>query len=682
MSSEEERYDLLIGFLEGELDDDERALVEEELAGPGEAQERLEAYRSLGDALAGLEPPAPSQEATDRAMAAVLAAMGAAPQEAHEDAAEEAHEDSEASVTPATSDAPKAQAPARQAPPAGPAPRGQLLSFLSAIAAAALVMVSASLYLQGLESPSKMARAPEKVALETDDFQGAPEQQGAGARVAPAPPEAFAPADEEANEGPAPAAEPAAAGEAVLPNEAQAERLRSLELAKARLREERDALQGLDKAAELQDSSEPQVGDEGASEPPAAPASPPLEGDAEAKAKKRWRRQAPERGFTKQTAPPAPGGEASSADDLAEREEEAPRKRPAREPEQAPAGSAGPQGAGSPQPQPKSAPGDGAPRASGLTPESDADAGPSDGTMGGGGGGGGGAPARPETASQQKRENLAGRSDAATDKGAAKGAKKAADPEALERTEKEAPELGTRSRGRLGGQASPTPQGKPYTFGRLSAEAQLQPAWIVTRGQERVLYVLEGQKLTQAPFGRIETRGARAKQPAEPAERPGAADLEVGGLRVTALEVQRKALAAKRQPVDLRDLERREDLLAIARLELKQDKRRERRLRRAPDTPGARPEPEDTEPEDTGKKNDTSDAKDARAGEGRPKRAGLDEEAPKGGKAAPPPPRPGRERAEVLLRILGAVEGPRPSRKVLREALEEAERRTLRARRR
>jgi len=150
MSSEDERYDLLIGFLEGELDDDERELVEDELAGPGDARDRLEAYRGLGAALAELEPPAPSVEARDRAYAAVMAAMAA--------------------------DAPAA-APASAAPntPAGgigqgvegAAPRGQLLRFLSASAAAALVMISALFYLRGLEAPqAKMASAPKKVALE------------------------------------------------------------------------------------------------------------------------------------------------------------------------------------------------------------------------------------------------------------------------------------------------------------------------------------------------------------------------------------------------------------------------------------------------------------------------------------------------------------------------------------
>lgn len=70
-----DRNDLLIGLLEDALDPGERTAVEAHLEGCEACREVVEAYRGAAGALAGLDLPEPSEEATSRAYAAVLGAM-------------------------------------------------------------------------------------------------------------------------------------------------------------------------------------------------------------------------------------------------------------------------------------------------------------------------------------------------------------------------------------------------------------------------------------------------------------------------------------------------------------------------------------------------------------------------------------------------------------------------------
>ena len=700
MSSEDERYDLLIGFLEGELDDDERELVEGELAGPSDAQDRLEAYRGLSAALAELEPPAPSAEARDRAYAAVMAAMAedsaAAPVEARIETSAAAEELAQAKAG--------AQLKAGQGPEGGAAaaPRGQLLRFLSASAAAALVLISALFYLRGLETPqARIAAAPNKVAME----------ESAAARGAGAPAVGQAAHDAELDESPAAAPRPESAGFAELEasegealNEDEAKQIdRYRERVREEMERERAALaKKLEEGAAPIQSSElfkpngvrgnaapdPETSGEDGGMPRTLPAEPaaPRSDQPDTKAFGAKRRLQDEGDRSNDSTPadasePMAGGELAKnsqrghkksreAQRAAERKEVPPAPRPRR--------SMG----GQPKPRPGGQPdADGAPRQRGLRPEADSS---------GGGGGGGGASRRSAPKSEARDDEQAAKGK--TLAGAAGSGQAAGEPPLAGRRDAGAAEDGFREekeeslqRFRLRGAAKAPP---------VPSITELQPAWIVTRGRERVLYVMEGTKLTQAPFPDLDLPDAPVK-----AEKKG--DLQVKPLQVSALVVQRQAMATKRKPVDLRVLERREDLLAIAKLELARDETRGARgkgvgapARPDPSRPGGpgggapagKKAGEADSPQDgsleTGKTGQQQAEPQDHPAEAEPE-AGRAPGAQAEGKKPPlPAPAAGRDRAELLLRLLGALEVRRPSRVELQRALLDAERRQVKARRR
>lgn len=685
MSSEDERYDLLIGFLEGELDDDERELVEEELSAPGEAQERLEAYRGLSAALAELEPPAPSAEAKDRAYAAVLAAMA------------------ESSAAPSQEDEPREEraAPAKShASQPAPAPRGQLLRFLSATAAAALVMISALFYLRDLESPqrAKVALAPKKVALEEVEAQdeakprrAAPvAQQAAG--LADRDLEAKAAEDQaggKANQQPSGFGPEAEAVEAEgAEDEALALRLRE---ERSRLERERELTKSLEKTLERSSAQREEL----LSPQPTRAMSAPTPGQAALDEDQARRPAAPPQRPGAEPKSPAPEPErkdfGSRNDDTAK---EAPADAPAAGGEQdaygfsedrdaAPETTRGARkklGKGAPGAKRKARrrsrnedgkPGTTGANSDGVQPEADS-------SVGGGGGGGGGS-SRDTPGSLESERPRKGK----------KKSKTAGEPDGAPQPREPSPSTGRRGGAlpELGGR-----EDSSLRMRRLQA-AQLQPAWIVTRGDQRILYVMEGSKLTQAPFPHPPNR-VRSRS-----ERP----LAVQQLQVTALEVQRRALATKRKPVDLSVLERREDLLEIAKLELANDVPKRRGRSAGPGTQAApsggapagkagegpadknqaEPEESQAEPEESqaGKRGPEAGGK----AEGREAREPRPSPRPNATPAKPPlpPPAPGRERAAHLLRLLGALEGPqRPSVDQLRRLVRETERRQVKARRR
>lgn len=165
--SEDVRFDLLIGYLEDELDPAEREQVEALLETDSAAQEALAGYRELGGALAELGAPAPSAEARARASAALLAAM--------------------------TADAPP-EAEAPRASSAGGEPQGRLLRFLPLAAAAALLLSSGLILLQPGPSgtQAEVASAPrQKLAPEASEKAKEPPRAargGAAEALAPAPP--------------------------------------------------------------------------------------------------------------------------------------------------------------------------------------------------------------------------------------------------------------------------------------------------------------------------------------------------------------------------------------------------------------------------------------------------------------------------------------------------------------
>ncbi|MBL4848871.1 MAG: hypothetical protein JKY65_25390, partial [Planctomycetes bacterium] len=102
------------------------------------------------------------------------------------------------------------------------------------------------------------------------------------------------------------------------------------------------------------------------------------------------------------------------------------------------------------------------------------------------------------------------------------------------------------------------PDASPKERGVVStAQAtELKSAWIVTQGRQARLYVLEGTQVTVSPL------------PARAEDRSQGKDKNEKGLTVTSLRVMTRSLTAKRRPVDLRQLDQREELLAIARLEM------------------------------------------------------------------------------------------------------------------
>jgi hypothetical protein len=665
MSSEDERHDLLIGFLEGELDDDERELVEEELEGSSDAKDRLDAYRSLSAALSELEPPEPSAQAKDRAYAAVMAAMAedsAAPVEPVE-----APPESLASSSGAPQQAPSAPAPA---------PRGQLLRFLSASAAAALVMVSATLYLGGLETPhhSKMALAPKKVAMEEEDQARRVETTGQAAPpaplAAPAAPSAGGAGFAETS-GARESESEDAAGKKVAKalaleelakeeRERQDQELLNLELAKNL---ERGSAQGAKRLAprtaarmagepapqdaltEGQETGKPKARPESVT--PATPPAGPSEGPR------------PElKGFGRQPRDNAKAELDAPDAELAEDESRKGARRGRKKLRGGQGGAKRKKGKeippaprrranGDVKPQALGPGSDGTPRQGGLSPEADADSGM------GGGGGGGSAPGAGDGSGQPK---------------GAKSKDKAREPR---RPQPERSLGGGRDR-------EAEERLRLRSRGVRPAANELQPAWIVTRGRERVLYVMEGNKLTQAPFPKAPARAPSAKS----------GDPSAQHLEVTALEVQRRALATKRKAVDLRVLERREDLLAIAKLELASEAKP--RAGRSDDAPqsdgaprggGAAPGGEAGGKEGEKPKSTGGEEAPAEASPTRP-RASPTPSQPLAGKRALPPPPPGRDRAEALLRLLGVIEGRRPSRSELRRAVRDTERRHVEARRR
>jgi len=691
MSSEDERYDLLIGFLEGELDDDERELIEEELAGPGDAQDRLEAYRGLGAALAELEPPAPSAEARDRAYAAMMAAM------AEDSAATPVEAPAETSATPSQ----EAPAPKRVAPVTGgsapTAPRGQILRFMSALAAAALVMVSAVFYLDGLETPqSKIALAPKKVALE----KSPPVSQAREAEADMAPEQA-------ARRAPGPEAggfvESLVEAELTEPEAPKPERLdqdqAKAEL-EARVREElereRAALaKNLEGGGTSPDEAMRAAGVQaptkapmtsGGEAPTRAPATPPAEPaqpvrprpeakgfgqprDADRANDKAQPADAPEgtarRGPTeagRRSRKKAPGGQQGAKSKEARPAPQA-RRKVADEP---PADSAQTDGDGTQRRET---------RQGGARPEADSSAG------GGGGGGargrsmpqGGGGADDLQVKKGKKGKTLAGKAAPGLADGKPNHPPTAGRRDQEDREE----ELSRFRRLRPAAEDAPLPPAK-----------ELQPAWIVTRGRKRVLYVMEGSAMTQAPFSDLPLadleRRAKAKKSADPGVKP---------LQVTALVVQRRALATKRTSVDLRVLERREDLLAIAKLELASEAKtraQSNELGGRPGGPGsgapAGKKGGQSGPGETGKTGQQEPEQPNDSPEEEAQGAETEEAPAPGaqadGKRMLPAPAAGRDRAELLLRLLGVIETRRPSRTELRRALRDAERRQVEARRR
>lgn len=128
-----DRNDLLIGLLEDALDPGERTAVEAHLEGCEACREVVEAYRGAAGALAGLDLPEPSEEATSRAYAAVLGAM-----EQDADAAD------------------RGAGGAGEGPSAG----GRILRWGPLLAAAACLLVGVSLIVAPLAGRSQVAEAP------------------------------------------------------------------------------------------------------------------------------------------------------------------------------------------------------------------------------------------------------------------------------------------------------------------------------------------------------------------------------------------------------------------------------------------------------------------------------------------------------------------------------------------
>ena len=346
----------------------------------------------------------------------------------------------------------------------------------------------------------------------------------------------------------------------------------------------------------------------------------------------------------------------------AERKEAAPAPRPRR--------SLG----GQPRARPGQPDADGAQPQDGPRPEADS-------SSGGGGGGGGASPrSAPKSSGEARDDEQAAKGK--TLAGGAGSGQAAGEPPAAGRQDAGAAEDGFREE-----RAE-----RLQEFRRQ--EAELQPAWIVTRGQERVLYVMEGTKLTQAPFPDLDL-------PDSPV-RARRGDLQVKPLRVSALVVQRQAMATKRKPVDLRVLERREDLLAIAKLELAREVKTGGARGSQLDAP-ARPDPsppagpgagaragkkageagspQDGSPELGKTGQQQAEPKDHPA-EAEPEQEGAPGAQAEGKQRPLPAPAAGRDRAELLLRLLGAIETRRPSRIELQRALLDAERRQVKARRR
>ena len=141
--NDDRRPELLIGYLEDVLDEEERAEAEALLAQDPEAQAMLEAYQDAAAALGALPLPEPPPAASEAAYAAVLAAMSA-------DAPAEDQDSVGAS---------RASEPAQ---PEGERARGQLIVFARWFVAAACLLIVATLaFDDGGSDPSRMARRAE-----------------------------------------------------------------------------------------------------------------------------------------------------------------------------------------------------------------------------------------------------------------------------------------------------------------------------------------------------------------------------------------------------------------------------------------------------------------------------------------------------------------------------------------
>jgi anti-sigma factor RsiW len=155
-----ERIDLLLGWVEGELDESERVAVEAHLQGCAACTETAEAMRATGDAVGELPLPAPSAEARDKAYAAVMDLM-----------AQEAP--AEAPVAPR---------------------RGIVIRFVQVAAAAACLLLTASfLFGPSSEAPG-LASGPETMTKAADEAaERAPAADPAPSAMSSEPPPPAAP---------------------------------------------------------------------------------------------------------------------------------------------------------------------------------------------------------------------------------------------------------------------------------------------------------------------------------------------------------------------------------------------------------------------------------------------------------------------------------------------------------